>query len=83
MVDAGLAPKHVDQLVDELLSPDKKHGLRTALLPYIGASYRLGLPPNHGAVLGCYREDEAKKWIAEHEAAMSMAVGDGSLLPEA
>lgn len=83
VVDAGLTPKRVDQLVDELLSPDKKHGLRTALLPYIGAPYRLGLPRNHGAVLGCYREDEAEEWIAEHEAAISATARDGSLLPEA
>ena len=74
MINGPLEQKRVDQLVDELLPPEKKYGLKMALMPYSRASHRpdrYGLPQNHGAILGSYTEKEAEQWIAEHEAAMT------------
>ena len=74
MINGPLAQKRVDQLVDELLSPERKYGLKMALMPYSRASHgqdRHGLPQNHQAILGSYTEKEAEQWIAEHEAAMT------------
>ena len=74
MIGGPLGQKRVDGLVEELFSPEKKHGLEMALMPYSRASHRPdrhGLPQNHGAILGSYTAKEAEQWIAEHEAAMT------------
>ena len=54
MIDGSLAQKRVNELVDELLSPEKKHGLKMALIPYIRQSHR---PPTMD-----YRRTMALSW---------------------
>ncbi len=75
VVDGGMTRERVNQLVNELSSPEKQNVLEQQLQPYINKPHRLGLPENHGAVIGSYTEEDAAEWIAEHEEALSD--GDG------
>ena len=70
VVGGGLTQKRVEQLVEEMLCEDKREPLRQQLRPYTDGLHRLGLPEEHGAVIGSYQEDDAEKWIAEHEETM-------------
>ena len=45
--------------------------LREILEPHIGKPPSNQLPKNSGAITGAYTEEEAEKWIAEYEEAMS------------
>ena len=78
VVDGGMTRKRVEQIVNELLSPDKRQALEQQLRPYIDKSHRLGLPRDHGAVIGSYTAEDAEDWITEHEAAMAARNGVGS-----
>ena len=79
VVDGGILRDRVEQLVSELLCEGKQDALRQQLRPYLNAQHRLGLPGNHCAVIGSYREDEAEDWIAEHEVAMRIMNGHRTL----
>ena len=75
VVDAGMARERVEQLANELLSSEKREGLKGALRPYINAPSRRGLSGSHGAILGPYTKEEAELWIVEHEAAIVAKTG--------
>ena len=81
VVDGGMARERVEQIVNELLSPDKQHVLEQQLGPYIGRPHRRGLPEDHGAVIGTYTVEDAEEWITEHEAAMTARNRVGPSLP--
>ena len=78
VVDGGLARERVEQIVNELLSPDEQHVLEQQLGPYIGRPHRRGFPEDHGAVIGTYTAEDAEEWITEHEVAMTTRNGVGS-----
>ena len=66
----GLSQEDVDGLIKDL--PDEKaNKLREKLRPHIGRPESNELPKNSGAITGAYTEEDAKKWIAEYEEAMS------------
>ena len=71
VVYGEMTRKRVEQIVNELLSPDKQHVLEQQLGPSIHKPHRLGLPEGHGAVIGTYTAEDAEEWITEHEAAMT------------
>ena len=75
--EGGLSRKRVDSLV-EGLSDREANELREKLEPHIGRRESRKLPKNSGAITGSYTEEEAKKWIAEYEEAMSEVPGDDS-----
>ena len=66
----GLSRDGVDSLV-EGLSDEKANELREKLEPHIGIPESNELPEDSGAIIGTYTEEEAEKWIAEYEEAMS------------
>ncbi|MDE0104624.1 MAG: pentapeptide repeat-containing protein [Bryobacterales bacterium] len=70
----GLAQERVNQIVNDLVSPESKQVLTQQLGPFIDASYRRGLPEGHGAILGFYTQEEAEMWIAEHESALKAGI---------
>ena len=53
------------------LSDGKTTAIRDTLRPYIGMPPSHELPEESGAITGSYSEEEAEKWIAEYEEAMS------------
>ena len=67
----GLSQENVDSFVKDL--PDEKaKELREKLESHIGAPESKELPPRHnGPIIGSYTKEDAKKWIAEYEQAMS------------
>ena len=70
-IDNGqLTQEHVEQLVGELYSLDEEIELRNILGRHVDKPYYWGLPKGHNANIGSYTEQDAQKWIAEHEAAM-------------
>ena len=71
VVDGRITRERVEQIVNELLCPDKRQILEQQLGPYIDRPRCLGLPENHGAVIGTYTAEDAEEWITEHEAAMT------------
>ena len=71
VVDGRITRERVEQIVNELLCPDKRQILEQQLGPYIDGPRRFGLPANHGAVIGSYKAEDAEEWITEHEAAMT------------
>lgn len=75
----GLARERVHQIVNDLVSPESKHVLTQQLGPFIDAPHRSGLPEGHGAILGCYTQEEAAMWIAEHESAMKASTEGDSV----
>ena len=77
----GLARDRVEQIVNSLQSQSRRKGLAKQLQPYIDAPDRRGLPEGHGAILGCYNQEEAAEWIAEHESAMKAGAESGSPKP--
>ena len=72
VVDGGMKREPVEKLVNKLLSPEKKDVLKERLRPYIDKPHRLGMPENHRAIIGSYTEENAKQWITEHDAAMTV-----------
>ena len=66
----GLTNKELDSIVEDL-SDEKARELRKKLEPHIGKPISNNLPENNHAITGAYTEEEAEKWIAEYEKAMS------------
>ena len=66
----GLTKEDVDSLV-EGLSDEKANELRERLESHIGIPESNELPEGSNAITGAYTEEDAKKWIAEYEEAMS------------
>ena len=60
----------MDRLV-EGLSPERAEILQQILASHIGNPLSYELPENSGAITGAYTEEEAEKWIVEHEKTMS------------
>ena len=73
----GLSEEDVDSCV-EGLSDAGARKLRVRLQPHIGQPISHELPENSGATTGTYSEEEAEKWIAEYEQAISEVPGDDS-----
>ena len=73
----GLSQKDVDSLV-EGLPDDRAKELREKLIPHIGKPKSNKLPKNSGTITGSYTEQDAEKWIAEYEQAMSKVPEDDS-----
>ena len=55
----------------EGLPDDHARTLREKLTTYIGMPESHELPQDSGAITGAYTEEEAERWIAEYEEAMS------------
>ena len=70
----GIIQGGVDRLV-EGLSPEKAKILQQILAPHIGNPLSYELPENSCAITGAYTEEEAEKWIVEHEEAISEVSG--------
>ena len=68
--EGGLSQGIVDSIV-EGLSDDRAKELREELKPHIGKPPSSQLPENSGATTGTYSKEEAEKWIAEYNKAMS------------
>ncbi len=68
--EGGLSREEVDALVKGL-SDEKAKELREKLKSHIGKPPSNKLPKNSGAITGAYTEEEAEKWIAEYDKAMS------------
>ena len=64
----GIEQGGVDSLI-EGLSPEKAESLQMKLAPHIGKSANHQPPKN--AIPGAYKEEDAEKWIAEYNEAMS------------
>ena len=65
-----LTKKEFDSIAEEL-SDEKAMELRKKLEPHIGNPISNNLPENSHAITGAYNKEEAEKWIAEYEKAMS------------
>ena len=78
VLTGGLEKERVDQIVSELESQERGDSLAQQLRPFIGAPYRRGLPEDHGAILGYYGQEDAERWIAEHESAITTDADSGS-----
>ena len=73
-----LSQEDVDSLVKDLPDKESKE-LREKLEPHIGAPESNELPTGHnGPITGSYTKEEAEKWIAEYEQAMSEFLEDDS-----
>ena len=68
--EGGLSREKVDSIA-EGLSDDRGKELREKLDPHIGKPPNSQLPENSGATTGTYSKEEAEKWIAEYNKAMS------------
>ena len=66
----GLSQKDMDALV-EGLSDKKTRELQEKLKPHIDISVSSELPEESDAVIGVYTKEDAEKWIAEYETALS------------
>ena len=66
----GIEQGGVDSLI-EGLSPEKAELLQMRLAPHIGKPLSNQLQENSGAITGTYTKEDAEKWIAEYEKAMS------------
>ena len=73
----GLSQEYVDALV-EGLPGDRAKKSRERLTSHIDQPKSNQLPENSGAITGSYTAEEAEKWIAEYEQAMSEVPGDDS-----
>ena len=68
--EGGLTKEKLDSLV-EGSSIETEEELRRKLEPHIGMPPSHELPANRGAITGTFTKEEAEKWIAEYEKAMS------------
>ncbi len=75
--EGGLSLERVDSLVKGL-SDNAANELREKLESHIGKPESDQLPEDSRAITGTYTEEEAEKWIAEYEEAMSEVPGDDS-----
>ena len=75
--EGGLSLERVDSLVKGL-SDNAANELREKLESHIGKPESDQLPEDSRAITGTYTEEEAEKWIAEYEEAMSQVPGDDS-----
>ena len=75
--EGGLSQDDVDSLARGLPDDDEKM-LRIRLNPHIDKPTNRQLPDGSGAITVAYTEEEAKKWIAEYEEAMSEVPGSDS-----
>ena len=66
----GLSQKDVDSFVEDLPDVQAKKS-RERLTPHIGQPESNKLPQDSRAITGSYTKEEAEKWIAEYEQAMS------------
>ena len=73
----GLSEDDVDSLVKDL-NDEEANELREKLMPHLGKPESKELPEDSGAIIGSYTAEEAEKWIAECEQAMSEVPGDDS-----
>ena len=69
--EGGLSREDVDSLVEGLLNENAKKDLREKLEPHIGIPESNELPEYSGASTEAYTKEEAERWIAEYEAALS------------
>ncbi len=67
----GLSQEDVDSFIEYLSDEEAKEKLRETLKPHIDKPPSYQLPENSGAITGSYTAEEAEKWIAEYEQAMS------------
>ena len=72
----GLSEDDVDSIVSGL-SDDAADRLREKLVRHIGKPVSNKLPDDSGAIIGCYSEKDAEKWIAEYEEAVSGSESPG------
>ena len=75
--EGGLSQDDVDSLARGLPDDDEKM-LRIRLNPHIDKPTNRQLPDGSGAITVAYTEEEAEKWIAEYDKAMSEVPGDDS-----
>ena len=73
----GIEREEVDALIKNL-PPEKAKILQIILTPHIGRPLSFQLPENSGAITGSYSKEDAEKWIAEYEEAMSEVPRDDS-----
>ena len=73
----GLIQADVKSLV-EGLADYQANRLQEMLKPHIGKPSSYQLPEDSGAIIGSYTKEDAKKWIAEYEQAMSEVPEDDS-----
>ena len=73
----GIEQKKVDDLIKGL-SPGTAEVLRINLKLHIGKPPSNKLPENSGAITSFYTKEDAEKWIAEYEKAMSEVPTDDS-----
>ena len=66
----GIEQEEMDALIKGL-SPGTAEILRIKLKLHIGKPESNQLPENSGAIIGSYTKEDAEKWIAEYEGAMS------------
>ncbi len=69
----GITGNAARKLVESVNAVDKQKAeiLEAQLSPHIDHDYRRGLPDDAEIVTGAFGKDEAKRWIARHEQAMS------------
>ena len=77
LFSGGLSQNDVDSLVRGL-SDETANMLREELKQHIGKPRSHQLPEDSYAITGTYTQEEAEKWIAEYEEAMSEVPGDDS-----
>ncbi len=70
----GLSEDDIDSIVSGL-SDDAAYWLREKLVSHIGKPVSNKLPDDSGAIIGTYTEEDAEKWIAEYEEAVSEYLG--------
>lgn len=75
LVFSGIEQNAVDQLVLGM-SDDKARMIRVGLNPHIGKPTMFGFPDDCEISTGSYTEEDAEKWIAEYEEAVSEYLGD-------
>ena len=66
----GLTRKHIDSIMKNLPGPQAER-LQEELAPHIGKALSRQLPLNSGAITGAFTKEEAERWIAEYEEAMT------------
>ena len=65
----GLGEDDVDSLVKDLTK--KENELKEELTPHVGKPESKELPEDSGTIIGSYTKEDAERWIAEYEQAMS------------
>ena len=75
--EGGLGIEDVEPLVEDL-SDEEANKLREKLTPHVGKSPVNQPPEDSDVSIGSYTKEEAEKWIAEYEKAMSEVPEDDS-----